>query len=164
VQDWLTSRTGGRIQALLPLVFHPLSMVRRATAIFLAPLVFLPACRLADDTIPHHVTTSNATADLSRVKLQLYTLFTSSHYLPLQHVELNLPPRGAASGGAQPGKSAAAELLEEQSNGKTHMVGLLIGLGKLTAAAKVRASPDEWYSLSSRCSQMCKLLDCLPGA
>jgi hypothetical protein len=183
VQDWLLSHADGRIKALLPLTFHPISMVRRATAVFLAPLLFLPACRLADSTASHGLTSSKASTAPSRVSLRLYALFSSTHYLPLPHVDLELPPPGVAKAGVQQGRCSAAdqlkeyghkdthlvtgtaaELLEEGAHEKVHLVGLLLSLGKLTAAARARASPEEWELLSSRCSHMCKLLDCLPGA
>jgi hypothetical protein len=182
VQDWLLSHSEGRIKALLPLTFHPISMVRRATAIFLAPLLFLPACRLADSTVPQPLPSSNASTAPSRVSLRLYALFWATHYLPLPHEDLELPPPGATSAGAQQGtgtaadqleesrhkdtrlvKDTAGELLEEGAHEKTHLVGLLLSLGKLTAAARARASSEEWELLSCRCSHMCKLLDCLPG-
>ena len=38
VQEWVLQHIQTRLDTLLPLVFNPLTMVRRATAVFLTPL------------------------------------------------------------------------------------------------------------------------------
>jgi hypothetical protein len=153
----------GRLQALLPLVFHPLTMVRRAMATFLAPILFLPPCQLADPSLPHAASEyGSAPADApSSAPLALYATFLSSHYLPVASRAIELP---AASPGPSSKDSAAAGLLGPEGQDKIHMVGLLLGLVKLVALAEQRAqgSSEAEHQISTlACMQ--NLLKNVPG-
>jgi hypothetical protein len=173
LQDWMLGHSTGRLQALLPLIFHPLTMIRRATAVFLAPILFLPPCQLADPSLPHPPPPAAPDLDLAvhpSPPISLYATFTSSHYLPIRSRPLELPP--AESAPPQPNGGVVASLLGAQGQDKIHMVGLLLSLGKLVDVATLHAaassSPltggegEDTERGRYRCMQ--ELLDHLPGA
>ena len=158
VQDWTLAQADGRLQGLLPLVFHPLTMVRRAMATFLAPLLFLPPCRLADpsQSCPELLAAENNSG--SARQLKLFEPFVASHYLPLPSQAMPMPPMAMPAADAD---GAAATLLGANGHDKIHLVGLLLSLSKLVALAQERALHGNDQSSTLTC--MGELLDKLPG-
>ena len=152
--------TGTRIQALLPLVFHPLTMVRRAAAIFLAPLIFLPACQLADASLPRPPPADSNSDAPPSLALGLFVQFTATHHLPMPHRE---EPLKALATSAE--HTFTSELLGERNPEKMHLVRVLVSLGALARAARAQADEDAWLrSGSYRCQHLRKLLDKPPSA
>lgn len=154
-QEWTLECTE-RLQELLPLVFHPFTMVRRAMATFLTPLLFRPACRLAD------ALADDGGAAQPQLTLVLYANFVSSHHFPIATRAMPLPATQAQLADAVGG--ALASLLGPEGREKTRLVGLVLGLNRLFDEAELRAAADEGSSTSSLAAHALSLLARLPGA
>ena len=158
-QSWVLDDALARLPALMPLVFHPLTMVRRAIATFLTPVIFLPPCQLADPSMPSGSCDGDAASPAASAhSIEIFAPFTASHYLPMPSVALPLPVRAAESAACD---SAAASLLGSDGRDKLHMVGLLLSLGQIVDLTDRSASDG---SAEARMRAMRELLDHLPGA
>lgn len=121
--------TDRMLKSVLPLMFHPLTMVRRAVAVFLAPLLFLPAMWLIQpDFLPpqSHVKRT--------ASLPLTATFQGNYYVPFPVTEVSLSSAPLDTGPMPLGgndSSMIAELLGEEGQSKLHMVQLLVSLGRL---------------------------------
>ena len=84
VQAWILGQTH-RVIALLPLVFHPITVARRGMAVFLAPIVFLPPVGLmAQESQISSVQSATAPS------ITLFTVFHELYHMPLPVMELQL--------------------------------------------------------------------------
>ena len=158
LQEWALRSALARLPPLLPLIFHPLTMVRRAIAVFLTPLLFLPPCQLIDPAVVRPRSGSDGAAAASASSsIALFTPFTATHYLPLPSASLPLPP---SSDQAPAHSSVIASLLSCEGQDKIHMVGLLLSLKRLVGHV-VRGVPDG--DADAKANAMSRLLDHLPG-
>lgn len=166
VQAWLVDHGPTRLCELTPLIFHPLTMVRRAVCVFLAPIIFLPPCQLVDDTLPahqqHHQSQKAARGQEEQLAdachIALYEPFIAAHHLPVPSVTLVLPALSSSS-------ADAGALVGVADSGSIGRIRLLLSLQQLLTLAQQRAAtaPGAPVHPQALFQELQQLLDHLPG-
>lgn len=141
LQDWALGHMENLMKSVLPLAFHPLTMMRRAVAVFLAPLLFIPMMQLIKADIFVHVGAIQRTATLP-----VTPLLQQHYYVPFPVKETSLDSAaatGSTAAEAEKDHGMVAELIGEQGSQKMHLVQLLISLGKLKDRITCNERPHD---------------------
>eukprot|EP00892_Ulva_mutabilis_P007023 jgi/Ulvmu1/4693/UM002_0424.1 len=140
VLDWALGRTERLLTSVLPLGFHPLTMMRRAVAVFLAPLLFIPVTELINADLFQDVDGVQREAMLT-----LTPILKKSYYFPFPVREIcSISVAGDDFAATQDGEDhgMVAELLGEEGSQKLRLVQLLVALGKLMNHVQGRDERD----------------------
>jgi hypothetical protein len=128
MQAWMQGQTPCILRCL-PLVFHPSTMVRRAIAFFLAPLVFLPTAeRMSPCTVQ---------ARTPQAAIPLFPIFHRHYHMPLPvaQVPLHVHRHGdktlVRTSVDWEACGTANDLLDKEKHQQTQMVFRLLSVGKL---------------------------------
>jgi hypothetical protein len=124
LQAWMLDQKH-RIFTLLPLVFHPITMARRGLAVFLTPIIFLPAVNLM--TSEHHIDSvqSDATPSIS-----LFPAFNEICHMPLDVIQYCAAP-ALPSGVDDTSCEETVRFLSHEKHEVVQLVFFLLSVGKL---------------------------------
>lgn len=137
LQDWALGQTDTMMKSVPALIFHPLTMVRRAVAIFLAPLLFLPAMRLITPDLQAQLDDRQLT-----VSLPLCAAFRDRYYVPFPVKQIplgSLAVQTATTDLEGEDCNMISEFFGDEGRRKMRLVQLLVSMGKL----KQRTSGDK---------------------
>lgn len=162
LQDWALGQTDRMMKSVPPLIFHPLTMVRRAVAIFLAPLLFVPAMRLIITDLQASWNDCQHTASIP-----LFAGFRDRYYVPFPVKEIPLGSLAVETAtGDREGEDCnmISELLGDEGRRKMRLVQLLVSLGRLQKCSIGELSQSNESDMMPACAaqiHQTKLTHCL---